>query len=59
MTLEELANKVDWLWNNCKRDSQVVVTLNSASMGGRAFANVVDICKGDGQIRISVDNPII
>lgn len=63
MTLEELAYKVDWLWNNCKRDKQVVVTLNSTSMGGRAFANVRDICKGvdweAGQIRIAVDRPII
>jgi hypothetical protein len=42
MTLEELAHKVDFLWNNCKRDRQVVVTLNSASMGGRAFANVTN-----------------
>ena len=63
MTLEELAHKVDLLWNRCGRDKQVVVTLNSASIGGRAFANVVDICNGidweAGQIRISVDKPII
>ncbi len=63
MTLEELAHKIDFLWNNFKRDSQVVVTLNSSSMGGRAFANVVDICHGidweAGQIRIAVDKPII
>ena len=63
MTPEELAHKVTSLWNNCRRDKQVVVTLNSASMGARAFANVVDICNGvdweAGQIRIAVDRPII
>lgn len=46
MTLDELAHKVDLFWNSCKRDKQVVVTLDSASIGGRAFANVVDICNG-------------
>jgi len=63
MTLEELAHKVNWLWNNCKRDEQVVVTLDSISMGGRAFANVTSVHRGidweDGQIRIGVDKPII
>ena len=63
MTLEELAHEVDALWNRCERDKQVVVTLNSASMGGRAFANVVGIYNGidweAGQIRIAVDRPII
>jgi len=63
MTLEELAHKVNWLWNNCARDEQVVVTLDSASMGGRAFANVVDVSKGTDweadQIRVGVDKLII
>ena len=63
MTLEELAHRVDWLWNNCTRDNQVVVTLNSASMGARASANVVGIYNGidweAGQIRIAVDKEII
>ena len=63
MTLEELARKVDFLWNNCRRDKPVVVTLDSASAGARAFANVVDIRDGvdweAGQIRIAVDRPVI
>ena len=64
MTFEELAHKVKWLWNNCgEHDKQVVVTLDSASMGARAFANVTGGEKGvdweAGQIRISVDRPII
>jgi hypothetical protein len=63
MTLEELAHKVNWLWNNCKRDKQVVVTLDSVSVGGRAFANVTSVDAGfdweANQIRIDVDRPII
>ena len=63
MTLEELTHKVDWLLNNCEHDKQVVVTLNSISMGGRAFANVTAVYKGidweGDQIRIDVDKPII
>ena len=63
MTLEELAHKVDILRNSGKQDRQVVVTLDSASIGSRAFANVVHICNGidweAGQVRIAVDRPII
>ena len=64
MTFKELAYKITFLWDNCGvRGKPVVVTLNSASMGARAFANVVDICDGvdweAGQIRIAVDREII
>ena len=63
MTLEELAHKVDLLLSHCRQRKQVVVTLDTPSMGTRACANVVDICNGidweSGQVRIAVDRPII
>ena len=63
MTLEELAHKVDLLLSHCRQGKQVVVTLDTPSMGARACANVVDISNGidweDGQVRIAVDRPII
>lgn len=63
MTLEELAHKVDLLLSHCGQGKQVVVTLDTPSMGARACANVVDISNGidweDGQVRIAVDRPIM
>lgn len=63
MTLEELAHKVNLLLSHCRQCKQVVVTLDTPSMGARACANVVDISNGidweDGQVRIAVDRPII
>ena len=63
MTLEELAHKVDLLLSHCRQGKQVVVTLDTPSMGARACANVVDISNGidweDGQVRIAVDRPIM
>lgn len=63
MTLEELAHKVDLLLSHCRQRKQVVVTLDTPSMGARACANVVDICNGidweSGQVRIAVDRPIM
>ena len=63
MTLEELAHKVDLLLSHCGQGKQVVVTLDTPSMGARAYANVVDICNGidweAGQVRIAVDRPIM
>ena len=46
MTLEELAHKVDLLLSHCRQGRQVVVTLDTPSMGARACADVVDICNG-------------
>ena len=63
MTLEELAQKVNLLLSHCRQCKQVVVTLDTPSMGARACANVVDISNGidweDGQVRIAVDRPIM
>ena len=63
MTLEELAHKVNLLLSHCRQGKQVVVTLDTPSMGARACANVVDISNGidweDGQVRIAVDRPIM
>lgn len=63
MTLEELAHKVDLLLSHCRQGKQVVVTLDTPSMGARACADVVDICDGidweSGQVRIAVDRSII
>ena len=61
MTLEELAHKVDLLLSHCGQGRQVVVTLDTPSMGARACANVVDICNGidweASQVRIAMDKP--
>lgn len=63
MTLEELAHKVDLLLSHCRQCKQVVVTLDTPSIGARACANVIDICNGidweAGQVRIAVDRPIM
>lgn len=67
MNLERLKEIVDFNYhkNNNKykpKDIQVVITLKNASVGGRAYSPVENICMGmdweDGELRISPTKPL-
>ena len=63
MTLSELKNQVDFLYENGHVDNPVLITLSESSIGTRAATGITGIYSGfdweHGQVRISTEKKII